>query len=75
MCGIIAAAGEQAVAPVLIHSLKRRDFVRIAAVFDGRIERRLAKGKIRELETVPAAPWRPDLLCNVGINPATSPSR
>jgi len=60
MCGIIGVTGTGAVAPRLIDSLKRLEYrgydsAGIAAVVDGRIERRRAKGKIRELETVLAA--------------------
>jgi glucosamine--fructose-6-phosphate aminotransferase (isomerizing) len=60
MCGIIGVTGTGAVAPRLIDSLKRLEYrgydsAGIAAVVDGRIERRRAKGKIRELEAVLAA--------------------
>ena len=60
MCGIIAAIGQRAAASVLIDSLKRLEYrgydsAGIAAIVDGRIERRRAKGKIRELEAVLAA--------------------
>lgn len=57
MCGIIGITGAGAVVPRLIDSLKRLEYrgydsAGIAAVVDGRIERRRAKGKIRELEAV-----------------------
>ncbi|MBX9575236.1 MAG: glutamine--fructose-6-phosphate transaminase (isomerizing) [Caulobacteraceae bacterium] len=57
MCGIIGVTGTGAVAPRLIDSLKRLEYrgydsAGIAAVVDGRVERRRAKGKIRELEAV-----------------------
>jgi glucosamine--fructose-6-phosphate aminotransferase (isomerizing) len=57
------------VAPRLIDSLKRLEYrgydsAGIAAVVDGRIERRRAKGKIRELEAVLAAD---PLTATVGI--------
>ncbi len=60
MCGIIGITGAGAVVPRLIDSLKRLEYrgydsAGIAAVVDGRIERRRAKGKIRELEAVLAA--------------------
>ena len=60
MCGIIGVTGTGAVAPRLIDSLKRLEYrgydsAGIAAVVDGRIARRRAKGKIRELEAVLAA--------------------
>ncbi|MCO8021481.1 hypothetical protein NI449_05825, partial [Brevundimonas diminuta] len=55
MCGIIAASGVRSVAPILIDSLKRLEYrgydsAGIAVQSEGRIERRRAKGKIRELE-------------------------
>jgi len=57
MCGIIGVSGEGPVVPRLIDSLKRLEYrgydsAGVAALVDGRIERRRAKGKIRELETV-----------------------
>jgi len=69
MCGIIGVTGTGAVAPRLIDSLKRLEYrgydsAGIAAVVDGRIERRRAKGKIRELEAVLAAD---PLTATVGI--------
>jgi len=60
MCGIIGITGAGAVVPRLVDSLKRLEYrgydsAGIAAIVDGRIERRRAKGKIRELEAVLAA--------------------
>ena len=60
MCGIIGITGEGQVVPRLLDSLKRLEYrgydsAGVAAVVDGRIERRRAKGKIRELEAVLAA--------------------
>mgnify|MGYP002653824345 CR=1 FL=1 len=57
MCGIIGITGGAPVVPRLIDSLKRLEYrgydsAGVAAVVDGRIERRRAKGKIRNLETV-----------------------
>ncbi|WP_298123794.1 glutamine--fructose-6-phosphate transaminase (isomerizing) [Brevundimonas sp.] len=60
MCGIIGVTGRGAVAPRLIDSLKRLEYrgydsAGIAVLVDGHVERRRAKGKIRELEAVLAA--------------------
>ncbi|KJV43317.1 glutamine--fructose-6-phosphate transaminase (isomerizing) [Brevundimonas sp. KM4] len=57
MCGIIGVTGEGPVVPRLLDSLKRLEYrgydsAGVAAVVDGRIERRRAKGKIRALEEV-----------------------
>jgi glutamine---fructose-6-phosphate transaminase (isomerizing) len=57
MCGIIGVTGTGAVAPRLIDSLKRLEYrgydsAGIAVLVDGHVERRRAKGKIRELEAV-----------------------
>lgn len=57
MCGIIGVTGVGPAVPRLIDSLKRLEYrgydsAGVAALVDGRIERRRAKGKIRELETV-----------------------
>ena len=57
MCGIIGITGEGQVVPRLLDSLKRLEYrgydsAGVAAVVDGRIERRRAKGKIRALEEV-----------------------
>ena len=60
MCGIIGVTGTGPAVPRLIDSLKRLEYrgydsAGVAALADGRIERRRAKGKIRELEAVLAA--------------------
>ena len=60
MCGIIGIVGRSPVAPRLIDSLKRLEYrgynsAGVAAIVDGRIERRRAPGKLRELEAVLAA--------------------
>jgi glucosamine--fructose-6-phosphate aminotransferase (isomerizing) len=60
MCGIIGVTGVGPAVPRLIDSLKRLEYrgydsAGVAALVDGRIERRRAKGKIRELEGVLAA--------------------
>ena len=57
MCGIIGVTGAGPAVPRLIDSLKRLEYrgydsAGVAALVDGRIERRRAKGKIRELEAV-----------------------
>ena len=57
MCGIIGVTGVGPAIPRLIDSLKRLEYrgydsAGVAALVDGRIERRRAKGKIRELEAV-----------------------
>lgn len=57
MCGIIGVTGVGPAVPRLIDSLKRLEYrgydsAGVAALVDGRIERRRAKGKIRELEAV-----------------------
>jgi glucosamine--fructose-6-phosphate aminotransferase (isomerizing) len=57
MCGIIGVTGTGPAVPRLIDSLKRLEYrgydsAGVAAMVDGRIERRRAKGKIRELEAV-----------------------
>jgi len=57
MCGIIGIVGKSSVSARLVESLKRLEYrgydsAGIAAVVDGRIERRRAKGKIRALEDV-----------------------
>ena len=73
MCGIIGIVGTSPVAPRLIDSLKRLEYrgydsAGVAAIVDGRIERRRAKGKLRELEAVLAAE---PLGGVVGIGPHT----
>lgn len=60
MCGIIGVTGTGPAVPRLIDSLKRLEYrgydsAGVAALVEGRIERRRAKGKIRELEAVLAA--------------------
>ncbi len=60
MCGIIGIVGVEPVADRLIESLKRLEYrgydsAGVAGVVDGHVERRRAKGKIRELEAVLAA--------------------
>jgi glucosamine--fructose-6-phosphate aminotransferase (isomerizing) len=57
MCGIIGIVGRSEVAPRLIESLKRLEYrgydsAGVAAVVDGRLDRRRAPGKLRELEAV-----------------------
>ena len=57
MCGIIGVTGEGQVVPRLLDSLKRLEYrgydsAGVAAVVDGQVERRRAKGKIRALEEV-----------------------
>ncbi|WP_396595031.1 glutamine--fructose-6-phosphate transaminase (isomerizing) [Brevundimonas sp. R86498] len=69
MCGIIGVTGTGPVIPRLIDSLKRLEYrgydsAGVAAMVDGRIERRRARGKIRELEAVLAAE---PLTATVGI--------
>jgi glucosamine--fructose-6-phosphate aminotransferase (isomerizing) len=60
MCGIIGIVGTKPVADRLIESLKRLEYrgydsAGIAAQVDGRLERRRAPGKLKELEAVLAA--------------------
>ena len=55
MCGIIGIVGVEPVCGRLIESLKRLEYrgydrAGVAALVDGHVERRRAKGKIRELE-------------------------
>jgi len=57
MCGIIGVTGAGPAVPRLIDSLKRLEYrgydsAGVAALVDGKVERRRAKGKIRELEAV-----------------------
>src|SRR6476469_5926600 len=57
MCGIIGIVGTQPVAGRLVESLKRLEYrgydsAGIAAQVDGKLERRRAPGKLRELESV-----------------------
>lgn len=55
MCGIIAIVGQSSVAERLVESLRRLEYrgydsAGVAAVVDGRVERRRAVGKIRALD-------------------------
>jgi glucosamine--fructose-6-phosphate aminotransferase (isomerizing) len=55
MCGIIAIVGQEPVTERLIESLRRLEYrgydsAGVAAVVDGKVERRRAKGKIKALE-------------------------
>ncbi|MCA0366530.1 MAG: glutamine--fructose-6-phosphate transaminase (isomerizing) [Proteobacteria bacterium] len=57
MCGIIGVTGNGPVVPRLIDSLKRLEYrgydsAGVAVMVDGKVERRRAKGKIRNLEAV-----------------------
>jgi glutamine---fructose-6-phosphate transaminase (isomerizing) len=57
MCGIIGIVGDRPVADRLIESLKRLEYrgydsAGVAAIVDGRVERRRAKGKIKALEAI-----------------------
>ena len=57
MCGIIGIVGTQPVTERLIESLKRLEYrgydsAGVAGLVDGRLERRRAPGKLRELEAV-----------------------
>jgi len=57
MCGIIGIVGKEPVAGRLVDSLKRLEYrgydsAGVAAVVDGKVERRRAQGKIKNLETV-----------------------
>jgi glucosamine--fructose-6-phosphate aminotransferase (isomerizing) len=57
MCGIIGIVGTRPVAERLLESLKRLEYrgydsAGVAAQVDGRLERRRAPGKLRELEAV-----------------------
>ena len=57
MCGIIGIVGTQPVADRLVESLKRLEYrgydsAGVAAVVEGKVERRRAQGKIKNLEAV-----------------------
>jgi glucosamine--fructose-6-phosphate aminotransferase (isomerizing) len=57
MCGIIGIVGTQPVTERLVDSLKRLEYrgydsAGVAAVVDGKVERRRAQGKIKNLEAV-----------------------
>jgi glucosamine--fructose-6-phosphate aminotransferase (isomerizing) len=69
MCGIIGIVGTKPVAERLVESLKRLEYrgydsAGIAAQIDGRLQRRRAPGKLRELETVLA---QDPMLATTGI--------
>ena len=69
MCGIIGIVGVEPVSERLIETLKRLEYrgydsAGVAAIVDGHVERRRAKGKIRNLEAVVAAE---PLTATVGI--------
>jgi len=55
MCGIIGIVGRSAVAPRLVESLRRLEYrgydsAGVAAIVDGRLQRRRAPGKLRALD-------------------------
>ena len=57
MCGIIGIVGDRPVSDRLIESLKRLEYrgydsAGVAALVEGRVERRRAKGKIKALEAL-----------------------
>ena len=67
MCGIIGILGKEAVTSRLIESLKRLEYrgydsAGIATLVDGKIERRRAQGKIKNLEDVLVAAPLPGLI-------------
>jgi glutamine---fructose-6-phosphate transaminase (isomerizing) len=67
MCGIIGILGKEAVTSRLIESLKRLEYrgydsAGIATLVDGKIERRRAQGKIKNLEDVLVASPLPGLI-------------
>jgi len=67
MCGIIGILGKEAVTARLIESLKRLEYrgydsAGIATLVDGKIERRRAQGKIKNLEDVLVASPLPGLI-------------
>jgi glucosamine--fructose-6-phosphate aminotransferase (isomerizing) len=67
MCGIIGILGNEAVSGRLIESLKRLEYrgydsAGIATLVDGKIERRRAQGKIKNLEEVLVASPLPGLV-------------
>ena len=60
MCGIIGILGQEAAAPLLVDGLRRLEYrgydsAGVATLSDGRIERRRAEGKIRNLDARIAA--------------------
>ncbi len=67
MCGIIGILGKEAVSARLVEALKRLEYrgydsAGIAALVDGKIERRRAQGKIKNLEEVLVASPLPGLI-------------
>ena len=67
MCGIIGILGKEAVSGRLVDALKRLEYrgydsAGIAALVDGKIERRRAQGKIKNLEEVLVASPLPGLI-------------
>eukprot|EP01038_Epipyxis_sp_PR26KG_P005514 gene5514-7628_t len=67
MCGIIGILGKEAVTSRLIESLKRLEYrgydsAGIATLVDGKIDRRRAQGKIKNLEEVLVASPLPGLI-------------
>lgn len=69
MCGIVGIVGRGPVAPLLLESLKRLEYrgydsAGVATLEKGRLERRRAKGKLRNLEAVLA---RAPLAGTIGI--------
>ena len=67
MCGIIGILGKEAVTARLIESLKRLEYrgydsAGIATLVDGKIERRRAQGKIKNLEDVLVSSPLPGLI-------------
>ncbi len=55
MCGIVGILGRQAVAPLVVDALKRLEYrgydsAGVATLEEGRLERRRAEGKLRNLE-------------------------
>ncbi|HVB89160.1 MAG TPA: glutamine--fructose-6-phosphate aminotransferase, partial [Beijerinckiaceae bacterium] len=57
MCGIVGIVGRAPVAPLLLDALKRLEYrgydsAGIATLENGRLERRRAQGKLRNLEAL-----------------------
>ncbi|MDX1425482.1 MAG: glutamine--fructose-6-phosphate aminotransferase, partial [Kiloniellales bacterium] len=60
MCGIIGILGKAPVAPLLLDALRRLEYrgydsAGVATLVNGRIERRRAEGKLKNLEALLAA--------------------